>query len=349
MKPIVPNVSLSVWKDLYAETQKFIALRPWEKLGGTDLFGVRDPVSGDTGFGLVMGSGGAVFGFCLYLGADGFHLFRRLVAGEIDPQRDDIFAIQNSLKLELGPRADLEREDHSVIRQLGLTFKGNHAWPEFRSLLPGFAPWFLTEEEARFLTFALSAACHHAEQVSRGNLEESLRDGECLIYTVAAGSHTEFASGWEPWPIPECPPVALLPLDLPRLTALRAKKLKPDTPWEADLFYLPSPVLDRERPYFLRLAVVCQQSSGFTFAGLPCSPEHSGPQSLAEAICTSIEEHGFLPEAIYVKDAEMAEALGPVARALGSNIGRRKNLNTIQDLKEAMFEQVVRGGGRRRR
>ncbi|HEV8538104.1 MAG TPA: hypothetical protein VGR15_04180 [Bacteroidota bacterium] len=346
MKPIVPSVPLSMWKNLYAAAQKFKELQPWEILDGTDLFGVRDPVSGETGYGLVMGSGGTVFGFCLYLGAGGFHVFQGLMEGDIDPVRDDIFAIQNCLKLELGPRADLEREDHAVIRQLGLTFKGNHAWPEFRSLLPGFVPWYLTEGEARFLTLALTAARHHAGRIVSGDVTDSIRDGECLVYIAAAGSETKYAAGWEPWPAAERRPVAPLPLVLARLTALRAKKLKPDTPWEAGVFYLPSPILDYERPYFMRLATVCQESSGHSFEFELMTPGKMPHQALADAICSSIEKSGFLPETIFVRSAEEVAALRPLANALGSNIRWRKNLETIQAVKEAMFEQMVRGGGR---
>jgi hypothetical protein len=349
MKPTVPAVPLSIWKDLYSAAQKFYALRPWEMLDDTDLIGVRDPDTGETGFSVVMGNGGTLFGFCLYRGAEGFDIYRRLMEGTIDVERDDFFAIQNCLKLELGPRADLQPEDHMVIRQLGLSFKGNHAWPEFRSLLHEYVPWFLTDAEAPFLTLGLSVACHHVKRINNGDVDESMRDGECLVYTPVVGAETEYRAQWEAWPMPAHHSVAPLVLNLARLNALRAKKTKPDSPWEADMFYLPSPILDRERPYYLRLAAVCQQTSGFVFAAEPSPPEQSGHQSLADAICSSVERHGFLPETIFVKGPEEAAALTPLANVLGLTIRRRKRLKAIQMLKEDMMMQVVYGGGGRRK
>lgn len=104
-----------------------------------------------------------------------------MIEGEIDGEEDDIFAMQNCLKLELGPRSDLRTEDHAVIRKLGIAFRGKNAWPQFRSLLPGYIPWFLTEPEARFLTIALHVVCGHCERIANREVAGSLREGECLL------------------------------------------------------------------------------------------------------------------------------------------------------------------------
>ena len=349
MKPVVPPVPLPIWQNLYAAAHEFHAMRPWEMLDASDLIGVRDTLTGETGFGACMGSGGTLFGFCLYRGADGFELYRRLMEGAIDIERDDFYAMQNCLKLELGPRSELEPNDLAVIRQLGVTFKGKDAWPEFRSLMPGYAPWFLTEAEAQFLTLGLNAACCHSERVDRGEVDKSFRDGECLVYTPVNAPRTKYDVRWEPWPVGAAKTIAPPVLNLPRINALRTKNLKTDTPWEADVFYLPSQVLDRERPYFVRLRVVCHQSSGYAFGGEPSMPEAPIPQLLADAICSAIEKCNLIPETIFVKGADEAAALVPLGKALGFTIQRRDILETAGFLKESLMEQLVQEGGGRRR
>jgi hypothetical protein len=346
MKPTIANVPLPVWKDLYSAAAKFQALQPWEVLDDMDLIGVRDPKSAETGYGVVMGSGGTLFGFCLYRGAEGFDMYRQLIVGESDPESGDFFAVQNCLKVEFGPRSDLSPEDLAVIQQLGLTFKGKHAWPEFRSLLPGYFPWFLTEAEARFLTLALEAACHHCDQVEQGEVDESFRDNECLVYSPATEPSKQFNARWEPWPQCSHAAVPLPVLDLARINAILVKKPKPDSPWEADVFYLPSTIHDRDRPYFVRMAAVCQQASGFAFAADIILPETSLVPALADTICASIERHGLLPEIIFVKRKEEATALTPIGKALGITIRYRKNLKTIQFLKEEMERHMTHGGRR---
>jgi hypothetical protein len=338
MKPSAPPVRISTWKDLFAATKAFSALQLWKILDDRHVVGVRDPLSGETGYGIVMGSFGTVFGLCLYRGAEGFEIYRRLMEQEVDFEDDDLFAAQNCIKLELGPRSDMKPEDMKVIRELGLSFKGKNAWPEFRSMLPGYPPWFLTESEAKLLTLGLTAACWHGERVR--DPETSVRHGECLMYTHAAGGSNELIAQREPWPPRPVRPIAHPILNLARINAMRALKTRPDTPWEADVFHLPSAVLDRERPYFVRMAVVCQQSSGFVFEVAPAVPESSEPQILADAICSSIEKHGFFPETIFVRRPIYIAALTPLATALGLTLRRDKSLAAIETLKRAMLSEM---------
>ena len=42
-----------------------------------------------------------------------------------------------------------------LIKKLGLKFRGRKQWPVFRSYMPGYFPWFLTKEDALFLTTAI--------------------------------------------------------------------------------------------------------------------------------------------------------------------------------------------------
>ena len=344
MKPIVPAVSTAVWKELYNAAQKFSLLKPWDVLDDSDMICVRDPMTGDTGFGIVMGSGGEVFGFCLYRGAEGFDIYRRTIQGELDRESDDLFEMQNSLNFELGARTQMMPEDFAVMKRLNLSFRGKNAWPEFRSMSAGYAPWFLTEPEARFLTIGINAACRHYERVVEGESDESLRESECLMYTPLEVSGAEFRSEWEPLPVYERKPLKPPVLNLGVVSSIKSKKLKPDTEWEVDSFYLPMPVMDRDRPYFARTAVACQQSSGFVFDMMTAPPETMQHQLLADTICSSIEKSGFKPDAIFVSNEEFASALAPLANVLSISILSRKNLGSIKMLKESMMGYMMGEG-----
>ena len=349
MKPIIPSVPLAVWRDLYLAARKFQSLRPWTVLGDQELIGVSDPSLGETGFGVVMGSAGTLFGFCLYLGAEGFASYRGMMENPHMGEWVDALASQKCLKAEFTVRSDLTGEDLAVIRKLGMPFGGKHDWPQFRSLLPGYAPWFLTEAEVRFLALGLRTACHHQERFVRGEVTDSLRDGECLVYTPGEGNG--YSPAWEPWPAD--PRKAVMPpvLDLARLTVLRAKKTEPDTPWEADIFYFPSLIMDRDRPYFMRVAAVCQESTAFAFAAEVGPPETPPSQMLADAICSSIEKHGFLPVTVFVKRADLAAALTPLAKALGITVRARGHLGAVELLRRDMIKTLdrnPRGRGKKR-
>lgn len=349
MKPTIPAVPLTVWKDLHIAAQSFAELRPWKILDDLDLIGVRDPLTNDVGYGIVMGSGGTLFGLCLYRGVEGFNIYRGLMDGSASRDPEDDFVLQNSLMLEYGPRSDLGAADHAVIKELGLTFKGKAAWPLFRSLLPGYAPWHLTEAEARFLTLGLAVACHHCERVINGNVDDSIRDHQCLVYVPLGDSRTEFQAQWEPWPTQPVPALKQPVLNLATINAIRQRKPQPDTPWEADVFYLPAQIDDRERPYFFRTAAICQQLSGFAFGVDAAYPEDSAAQLLADAVCSAIAKSGFMPDVLYVRNAELAAALAPLGNALGFTIRHQKKLKAIRMLKTSLTQRFVLGGGGRRR
>jgi hypothetical protein len=341
MKPVAPTVPLPLWKQLYSVADRVQDLRPWEHLDDLDLVVVRDQPGGQTGYGAFMGSGGSLFGYCAYRGAEGFEVYKGLISGKISATADDYISILNCLKLEFGPRNDLQPDDHAVIKTLGLSFRGKHSWPEFRSMIPGHPPWFLTEAEVVFLTLNLHAACYHSERIVRGEIDESFREGECLVYTPNQGS-PGFVAGWEPWPEPAKRAEATPLLNLTAINAIRAAKHGTGGAWEADVFYLPSTILDRDRPYYLRLAIVCDES-GLVIGVEPSPPDRSNHQILADTICSTAQKRGVIPGTIFVKGPAEAAALAPLAKALGFATRRQKNLRAIAAFKKAAMDQWVQG------
>lgn len=342
MKPIVPEVGLPLWKQLYSSAQAVQDARPWDVLDDSGLIGVRNPDTNDTGFGCFMGSGGTMFGFVLFRGAEGFRNYRDLMEHQQDPRMDDSWATQNAVRLAFGAKSDLYPEDLEVIRKLGLRFKGKTAWPEFRSHLPGFFPWFLTDSEARFLNLGIRAALFHHGKVLGGSIAHSLRGGKCLVY-IPQDANERFKAEWEPCPEIQPDPPKPLPMNLGRIRSLLTGKPKPDSPWEADVFVAPAPVNDRARPYFIHVALACQSVSGHIFHFLVEGPGRATHELVAEVICSSIEKSGYMPRTIFVRDDSVAHSLAPLAAALGLSIEGRGELNAIGEAKEALTQAILSG------
>lgn len=340
MKPDIPSVSLPVWKNLYAVAERVRSLEPWKTLDDRDLIGVHDPVTGQTGYACVMGSEGTLYGVCFYRGSEGFDSYLRLVSGEIDPDSMEPIFIQNCLKLELGNKSNLEPEDLMIPKSLGLHFKGTHAWPQFRSLFPGYYPWHLNEDEARFLTLGLEAVCHHLNQSKLNKKHPSMREGEILMYRKEGSG---YSASWEPWPIHRPDPLSPISLDYTRVRTARSKATKPDTPWEAGAFYIPSPISDGGRPFFSKVGIVCQASSGFVFNMNVGGPALSDPEMLANIILGSIEKHGFLPGSIRFSNGGTVAALAPLSKALEIPFEQTKILPAIEEAKSGVIEALHSG------
>jgi hypothetical protein len=341
--PIAPKVSLSVWKELYAAAEQFKTAEPWNLLDDLDLICVRNPATGETGFGIVMGSLGTLFGFCLYRGAEGFDIYRKMVDEERSIDSDDILSMQNCLKVDFCSREEMEREDVAVMKQLGLAFRGKFEWPQFRSLLPRYAPWFLTESEAALLTLGLKAAYVHYRNIDTGVFDDSLREDEFLMYTPVNDEQTEFTTTWEPLPVftkaPLLPPV----INLPVLSELKSKTLAQDTAWECNVIMLPSPIFEGERPFFMRMPALCHAITGIAFKTDVAAPDITDQQLLADTLCSAIKFQGVKPHTLFVKSKEMKDALMPLAGALGIQLKEKKTLPAVDNLKETLLGFMMKG------
>ncbi|MCD4765277.1 MAG: hypothetical protein K8R34_02070, partial [Methanosarcinales archaeon] len=158
MMNIDPSPSLQEYKALYEAALEFKELAPWNWMHETDIFGVKDPVSGEIGYCCIRGGAGEHYALGLYLGSEGLYGLSRILSGEFSEFKDEALFIQNCLMASFEDRKSLQKQDLQQIKALGLKFRGRNAWPLFRNYMPGFFPWYLKSDEVRFLTVALKQA-----------------------------------------------------------------------------------------------------------------------------------------------------------------------------------------------
>jgi len=159
------------WQTLYQAAAAFRELAPWTWMTDQDLFAVEDPATGEVGYGGVMGSGGQEFGLHVFIGAEGFDGFRKMVDDEAEPESMEATMLMRSVAVAFESRQMLDRRDHEVVRALGLRFRGRGVWPWFRSQRPGYVPWYLDDAEARLLEVALRQGLEVAQRVKTGVLQ----------------------------------------------------------------------------------------------------------------------------------------------------------------------------------
>lgn len=81
-----------------------------------EIFGVKDPVSGEIGWCCILGANAQVYALCMYRGSEGLALYRKLRRDEIDIEQDDVFALQNCLMAEFCDRGEVEKEDLALLK-----------------------------------------------------------------------------------------------------------------------------------------------------------------------------------------------------------------------------------------
>jgi hypothetical protein len=332
----IPQVSLETWQPLYAEAQRFAQIKPWQRIEESLYFAVQDPATGQMGYACILGSLGDFLALCVYRGAEAFDKYQVMLLDE--PATDDQSAFQQDcLMAQFADREYVEKADRKVIRDLGLRFKGPKAWPLFRSYRPGYLPWHLDEPEARFLTFALKCACDWIDKISAGAAQ---KPGQVFTY-IPTQAVPGFKNAWTPPPAaPARQPPAL---DTQRLAKLRQSPLRKGGAWEAELVYLPATIMDSDRPYHVRLAMLVDRDTGFILPSTAQPPEVPAPQLLADTLAQAIEQTHCLPGEILMRDQSCLPALEAIGKTLGIPVG----VGRLRSLPQAKKSMLDRFAGRR--
>ena len=250
---------------LLGVSQKILELSPWEGLYESQFLVVVNSRTGEKGFVSTIGNSGEQSGVLVYRGDNAF-LQLGAIMDEIEEFDADPMAILQVPQVQVmfdGPRF-LETFDKALLKRHGISTKGGAPLPHFRSIVPGFLPWRISESEGQFLAEALE---QWFEVVSRADfspeflVEKPARKGSKAALQLrgrvpkkSASSEISWSDAWvdvssEPLHIP-----------MPRIEApLKTFAQLPQGHFdlEIEITPLPEPVGGKdERPYFPELVVL---------------------------------------------------------------------------------------------
>ncbi len=173
---------------LLRAAERIWALVPWKTWSEDQIFVVRSPETQELGFVSVIGGSKQQFGIIVYRGAGAYFglldFIERISMSQMPPWLNDLaasglnadtmppdlaaFVKQMSdtmvdptellqipqLQLNFDARKDLDPLDKEWLERNGYNAKGR-GFPTFRSFVPGYLPWWISSEDARFLAVAL--------------------------------------------------------------------------------------------------------------------------------------------------------------------------------------------------
>lgn len=346
-----PSPTLDEWRALYQAASDFKGLAAWEWMYDSDLFGVRNPETGEIGYCCVLGNLGEMFALAVYLGNEGLAGYLKMRSGEIGAPDAALLHYQKCLMADFEDRAVLEKDDLQTIRALGLKFRGNKAWPMFRSYRPGYHPWFITGEEARFLTVALQQAYEVALRFRDDpdmleppdNEEEGEDEGEALYFVRVSEQDGADLRWSDRWLKPEASPsqqklTPAAPIDEVRVQRIKQRVSTRRGIWEADFFFSPSAVKEKgdERPWYPYICMWVDHHSLFIL-GVEMVSVKDYLAQFSGQLLSIIEQTESMPREIHVSKPEILALLNPLADKLGIKITQRKRLSGIDSARESMF------------
>ncbi|MBU1036098.1 hypothetical protein KJ974_05335 [bacterium] len=335
--------SIQEWRDLYDAAIEFKKLKCWNWMWDTDLFGVQNPVTGEIGYCCVMGGAGEHFALAVYQGSEGLNGYLALQSGENYPSLEDILSLQKLLMASFEDRNILQKEDIQLIKKFDLKFSGSNSWPLFRSYKPGCYPWYLTGEEARYLTLCLWQA-----------IDVSLRfkdDSEMLTpprenyYLVRVPKKDDTGLSWEdkwikPLPLKKAE-IIVEPIDEVRLEKIKRRIPDSQGVWEVDFFYYPTPVKEKgERPFYPYITLWVEHHSGFILSQYLAKPAECISEFPGQFLKLA-ENYKSLPQEILVRKEEAFNLLEPITSELGIKLRRVKRLRMLEDAQASMFKFIA--------
>jgi len=332
----LPGPTLDELRRLYEAAAHLKQEGPWEWMLEDEIFGVRNPETGEVGYVSIMGTLGEHLALALYLGSEGLYGFWRLSQGQ-EPDIPELILETRHLQVSFEDRNTLHAKDRETIKALGLKFRGQQAWPMFRSYVAGHAPWFVTPEEARFLLVAIEQALEVTRRLHDD--PEPLEPPDRDQYLVRV--HTE--QGWvDEWFTPPPPPQYMPPAPDPERLADMRRSL-PHQQWilQASLSLMGIYVREKDqaRPYLPYLLLVVEAASGMIFGTelLFAEPslESMWGKVQAEFVNILTRMQG-VPYRIEVPDKRLHSLLAPIAAGLGTQLHISRRLPALDAARHAL-------------
>jgi hypothetical protein len=331
----LPAPAMDEWRRLYEAAIELKKQAPWEWMWEDEVFGVRNPETGEIGYVSIMGANGEHLALAVYLGSEGLDGFRQMSQGR--GFTDPYFLLEiPQLQVSFEDRNTLHAKDREVIKSLGLKFRGRLAWPMFRNYTPGCMPWFVTPQDARFLTVVIEQALDVTHRLGddRGLLEPA-EPGQLLVRVQAA-------QGWsDEWPVPEPVKARSLPkVDTRRLTAMRQQFPHQKFSLEADLFVMPSAIQEKDdpRPLLPYLLLIVEGRSGMIVGNEIAVAKPALDAVWAQAqmgMMDTITRLQAIPQQISVRDQRLHDLLVPIAAGLGIRLKVARRLRALDEARAA--------------
>lgn len=313
------EVERDVWKTLFDRALAYRDLAPWTWMDDDHIFAVMAP-DGESLYCTVIGALGQEYGLVIYIGEEGYMCLQDILSGTLHP-KDAVFQ-ERALLVSLAPRNHLERDDKALLRKHHIPVSGKQLLPMFRSFVPGYYPWFLSEEEAAWAAMALEQAVVVAERLRGGELAlAAFSRGNRLFARVAErredGLH--WRDGWVPRPKAKKKETSALDIGTDELAKAKTLERAPLFV-EFSVAYVNRPIQERrsERPYFPLLALAADAASGVilhhqVFRG------QTDAKTLQQSFLAFARALGCVPSHVRVTK-EHGPLLAPLLRELGVNM-----------------------------
>jgi hypothetical protein len=254
--------TLEQWKELYKVAQNIRKLAPWDHLWESELITIMLPGYEEPIYCSVMGRGGECYAIGIYPGYESINSFYRLSEAAQDNPPFAMAFEQDCLACHFGDREDVTSEERETYKALGLRFRGRNEWIYFRSMEPGYIPWYINAGQADLLIQALQNFAMALTYLLGEKIEVDFDGGETLLRFYSPEKELWLNAATKMPPRPIITPKLIVDNEI-LMAQLKKQKLN-GTRLEFELTYLPTPIQEHkgDKPYLPRMALLMDKTSG---------------------------------------------------------------------------------------
>lgn len=316
------------------------AAKPWRFMGEAQTVAVLHKRNAEPDFISVLGALGEHRAIHVYPGLAGYAWFQSVAEAPSDAWRLRLVLTEcEALQLAYPGSDEITELDMELMR--GCRFPPTDSLFHFRSVRPGYLPWYICEQEGQRLAVCLEA---FVQMFLSGILREPDQwwpdeQGAMPIFARQGGQwrysrivvQTEKVLRPRLW-IPE-----------ERLRRLPFH-LRGGVLCLGDRLLRGAAGLEHERPIVLQLLAVVDAHSGFVYEPRLREPGECLASAAADVLVRAIEARGAIPERVLVSEPYYAEQLEALARAAGFEIQLRRSLPAL----DRFFRELDQRERRRR-
>lgn len=283
------------WEKIYGLAAEFKRMQPWKILCSNDYFCLSMGEDEDV-YVTILGNEGLFYGFCMYVGMDGFNDMLGIAqGGQIGVSEDYMAARQNCISMVFADREEVPQEQYEVIRELGLKFRGRNGWIYFETYERGFFPSIPDQDEVRACIKYLEKLLEALQCYMNGNQRTFAHGMEMFVYVNKNGT---WQGEYQELPYQEyqCRKVLLEDEEAVR-QLLRQKKTREIV--EMDCIYLINGVEDEayDKPIWPHLMLLVEKNTGMILKQHLFEPQEDD-MTAAQVFAEYILEHGRPKEVI---------------------------------------------------
>jgi hypothetical protein len=324
------------WTKLYEVARDIRLLEPWNFLFESNLITIMLPSRKEPVYCSVIGKGEECYGVGVYPGYASINSLYRMVEAAEDDFHFFLGFEQSCLMCYFGDREELTAKDRDVLKALNLHFRGRNEWIYFRSMEPGYYPWYINSEQADLLIQVLQNFIMACKHITHGKLTVNFDNDETLLrfYSSEKKRWLTKATKMPPIPVVE----SKLIVDNENLIAQLKKEKRTNMQLEFDVPYLPMSVHDDNggRPALTRLLLMVDKTSGLLLDQYLTKNIDNLAIDILEMLTCYIEDSGR-PRSINIRNDLLRYYIEDFCQKIDVELIDNQNMPTIDKILKEIF------------